>query len=95
VEGVLASIAIRGRQDNVRVEYSGSCASRSFAPSCRAAYAIELQLALLAVLEERLGPQTRNLMRKMQFGDLLTYAGGARVVLAQALARLRKRQFDR
>jgi hypothetical protein len=56
---------------------------------------IELQLALLAVLEERLGPQTRNLMRKMQFGDLLTYAGGARVVLAQALARLRKRQFDR
>jgi hypothetical protein len=52
----------------------------------------ELQLAILAVLEERLGPQTRNLMHKMQFGDLLTYAGGARRVLAQALKRLRQRE---
>jgi hypothetical protein len=38
------------------------------------------------------GPQTRNLMHKMQFGDLLEYAGGARRVLGQALARLRKRE---
>ena len=52
----------------------------------------ELQLEIFAVLEERLGPQTRNLMRKMQFGDLLTYAGGARRVLAQALARIRLRE---
>jgi hypothetical protein len=50
----------------------------------------ELQLEIFAVLEERLGPLTR--MRRMQFGDLLDYAGGARRVLAQALARIRQRE---
>jgi hypothetical protein len=54
---------------------------------------VELQLEILAVLEERFGPQTR--MHKMQFGDLLTYASSARLVLAQALARIRQRQLDR
>jgi len=44
----------------------------------------ELQLEILAVLEDRFGQKTRTLMRMMQFGDLLTYAGGARLVLAQA-----------
>ena len=56
---------------------------------------IELQLAILVVLEERLGRQTRNLLHRMQFGDLLTYAGGARRVLAQALTRIRQRQPGR
>ena len=51
----------------------------------------ELQLEIVAVLEQRLGPKTRTLMRMMQFGDLLTYAGGARLVLRQALARIRQR----
>jgi hypothetical protein len=51
----------------------------------------ELQLAILVELQERLGPQTRKLMRRMQFGDLLEYAGGARRVLRQALARIRQR----
>lgn len=53
----------------------------------------ELQLEILAILEEYLGPKTRTLMRKnrMQFGDLLDYAGGARRVLRQALARIRHR----
>ena len=61
----------------------------------------ELQIAILAVLEERFGPQPRGLLHRMQFGDLLTEAGGARRVLAQALARIRQRevsparQFDR
>jgi hypothetical protein len=41
----------------------------------------ELQLEILAVLEEQFGPEARDLTRKMQFGDLLSYAGGARVVL--------------
>jgi hypothetical protein len=30
-------------------------------------------------------------MRKLQFGDLLSYAGGARFVLEQAVARIRQR----
>jgi hypothetical protein len=40
---------------------------------------IELQLAILVVLEERLGPQTREHLRrrKLQFGDALDLAGGA------------------
>jgi hypothetical protein len=51
----------------------------------------ELQLAILVVLEERLGPQTRSRLRRMQFGDALTDAGGARRVLRQALTRIRQR----
>jgi hypothetical protein len=51
----------------------------------------ELQLAILVVLEERLGPQVRGLMHRVQFGQLLDSAGGARRVLAQALARIRQR----
>src|SRR5262249_3439450 len=47
----------------------------------------ELQLEILAVLEERVG---RNRSR-MQFGHRLDYAGGARLVLAEALARIRQR----
>ena len=50
----------------------------------------ELQLAILVVLEERLGPQVREhlRLRRMQFGDALSLVpGGARHVLAQALAR--------
>jgi hypothetical protein len=56
---------------------------------------IELELAILVVLEERLGPQTREHMRKrrLQFGDALDLAGGAHRVFARALARIRKRQF--
>jgi hypothetical protein len=54
----------------------------------------ELQLAILIALEERLGPQAREHMRKrrLQFGDALDLAGGARRVLAQALARIRQRE---
>jgi hypothetical protein len=54
---------------------------------------VELQLAILVVLEERLGPQTREHMRRrrLQFGDALDLAGGARRVFAQALARIRQR----
>jgi len=46
----------------------------------------ELQLEILAILEEHLGQKTRTLMRnnRMQFGDLLDYAGGARLVLRQS-----------
>jgi hypothetical protein len=36
----------------------------------------------LSWLWQDLNPQTRGLMHKMQFGDLLTYAGGARRVSA-------------
>jgi len=48
----------------------------------------ELQLEVLALLEERFGQRARKFMA---FGDLLTCAGGARLVLAQALARIRQR----
>ncbi|HKF12452.1 MAG TPA: hypothetical protein VKB89_27700 [Xanthobacteraceae bacterium] len=45
----------------------------------------------MAVLEERLGQKTRNLIRWMPFSELLARAGGARLVLAQALTRIRQR----
>jgi hypothetical protein len=51
---------------------------------------VELQLEILALLEERYGPLTH--MRRMPFSALLDYAGGARRVLAQALARIRQRE---
>jgi hypothetical protein len=54
----------------------------------------ELMLELTAVLEERLGPQARELMHRVQFGNLLKHAGGARFVLAQALARIRQRDHQ-
>jgi hypothetical protein len=47
---------------------------------------IELQLEVLGVLEEL---RLRHVMGKVQFGVLLKHAGGARLVLAQALARIR------
>jgi len=51
----------------------------------------ELTLEIMAVLEERLGQKTRNLIRWMPFSELLDRAGGARLVLAQALTRIRQR----
>jgi hypothetical protein len=53
---------------------------------------VELQLEILAVLEEQYG---LTHMRRMPFSALLDYAGGARLVLVQALARIQQRQFDR
>jgi hypothetical protein len=51
----------------------------------------ELQFEVLSLLEVHFGPRTRNLM-PTQFSALLDAAGGARRVLAQALARLRQRE---
>ena len=51
----------------------------------------ELQLEVMALLEEHFGQKTLKLVRCMQYGDMLDYAGGARRVLAQALARIRQR----
>jgi peptidoglycan/xylan/chitin deacetylase (PgdA/CDA1 family) len=59
-------------------------------PDLRDVDPAELQLAILVVLEERLGLKA-TLMRRMQFGDLLADAGGARRVLRQALTRIRQR----
>jgi hypothetical protein len=54
----------------------------------------ELQLEILGVLEERLGPHARQLMHKVQFGKLLDHAGGARLVLFLALTRVRQRDHQ-
>jgi hypothetical protein len=51
----------------------------------------ELMLAVLAVLDERhCGPEWRKVMRASQLGDLLEHCGGAKQVLAAALAAVRR-----
>jgi hypothetical protein len=51
----------------------------------------ELQLTILAELDRRgLGPEFRMIMRDPQFGDLLDLCGGAKQVLAAALAAIRR-----
>jgi len=57
-------------------------------PDLRDVDLAELQVEILALLEERFGQRARKFMA---FGNLLTCAGGARLVLAQALARIRQR----
>ena len=47
----------------------------------------ELKLIILAVLERHgMGPEWRRSMRGAQIGDMLNLCGGARQVLAEALA---------
>jgi hypothetical protein len=59
------ALAFPGRWHSVRAHAGTQAVARSgdVDPA-------ELQLEILAVLEERLGPQTRRLMHKMQFGNL-------------------------
>jgi hypothetical protein len=51
----------------------------------------ELEVEILRVLEEQVGPRARDLLRG-NFSNLVEAAGGARRVLAQARARIRQRQ---
>jgi hypothetical protein len=55
---------------------------------------VELQLETLAVLEERLGPGCRRIIDDEHFSKALELAGGARVVLLLALARIRQRDHQ-
>jgi hypothetical protein len=51
----------------------------------------ELKLMILAVLERHgMGPEWRRSMRGAQIGDMLDLCGGARQVLAEALAAVRR-----
>jgi hypothetical protein len=50
----------------------------------------ELEAEILRVLEEQVGPRARDLVHG-NFTNLVEAAGGARVVLRRAVARLRQR----
>ena len=51
----------------------------------------ELRLMILAVLERHgMGPEWRRCMRGAQIGDMLDLCGGARQVLAEALAAVQR-----
>jgi hypothetical protein len=53
----------------------------------------ELKLMILAVLERHgMGPEWRRSMRGAQLGGMLDLCGGARQVLAEALAAVRSRR---
>ena len=55
----------------------------------------ELKLIILAVLERHgMGPEWRRSMRGAQIGDMLNLCGGARQVLAEALAAVRHPTFS-
>ena len=55
----------------------------------------ELRLMILAALERHgMGPEWRRSMRGAQIGDMLNLCGGARQVLAEALAAVRHPNFS-